>query len=60
MPAKIERKQYNNRHLVRPFSLSNVLCNTTDLIWRKGTPFEAMTSRNVPLSDEVFRAFRQL
>ena len=28
-----------------PFSLSDVLCNPTDLIWRKGTLFEAMTGR---------------
>ena len=27
------------------FSLSDVLCDPTDLIWRKGIPFEAMTGR---------------
>ena len=36
-----------------PFLLSfylapDVLCNPTDLIWRKGTPFEAMTGRTAP------------
>jgi hypothetical protein len=37
---------------------SDVLCDPTDLIWRKGTPFEAMTGRTAPSSDgllsEVF------
>ena len=27
------------------FSLTAVLCDPTDLIWRKGVPFEAMTGR---------------
>ena len=42
-------------------SLPNVLCDPTDLIWRKGTPFEAITGRTAPSSDgflaEVFRDF---
>ena len=46
------------------FSLPGVLCDLTDLIWRKGTPFEAMTSRTAPSSDgllaEVFWGFPQL
>ena len=33
------------------FSLPDVLCDPTDLIWRKGTPFEAMTGRTVTSSD---------
>ena len=28
-----------------------MLCDPTDLIWRKGTPFEAMTGRTDPSSD---------
>ena len=44
-------------------SLPDVLCDLTDLIWRKGTPFETMTGRTTPLSygllPEVFRGFPQ-
>ena len=40
------------------FSLTDVLCEPTNLIWRKGTPFETMTGRTAPSSDgllaEVF------
>ena len=47
-----------------PFYLPDVLCDPTDLIWRKGTPFEAMTGRTAPTSDgllaEVFWGFPQL
>ena len=43
------------------FSLPGVLCDLTDLIWRKGTSFEAMTGRTAPSSDgllaEVFWVF---
>ena len=43
------------------FSLPDVLCDPTNLIWRKGTPFEAMTGRTAPSSDgllvEVFWGF---
>ena len=43
------------------FSLPYVLCDPTDLIWRKWIPFEAMTSRTAPSSDgllaEVFEVF---
>ena len=38
-------------------SLPDVLCDPTDLIWRKGTPLEAMTGRTAPsdsLLAEVF------
>ena len=46
------------------FSLPDVLCDSTDLVWRKGTPFESMTDRTVPTSDgllaEVFWGFPQL
>ena len=34
--------------LIPPFSLPGMLCDPTDLIWRKGTPFEAMTGRTAP------------
>ena len=30
------------------FSLPDVLCDPIDLIWNKGTPFEAMTGRTAP------------
>ena len=33
------------------FSLPDVLCDPTDLIRRKWTPFEAMTDRTAPSSD---------
>ena len=33
------------------FSLPDVLCDPTDLIWRKGTLFEVMTGRTAPSSD---------
>ena len=50
-------------HIVRPF-LPDVLCDPTDLIWRKGIPFEAMIGRTAPSSDgllaEVFWGFPQL
>ena len=43
------------------FSLPDVPCDPTDLIWRKRTPFEAMTGRTAPSLDgllaEVFRVF---
>ena len=43
---------YNNPILSSfpSFSLPNVLCDPTDLIWRKGTPFEAMIGRTAPSS----------
>ena len=47
-----------------PSFLPDVLCNPTDSIWRKGTPFEEMTGRTAPSSDgllaEVFWGFPQL
>ena len=33
------------------FSLPDVLCDPTDLIWKKRTPFEEMTGRTAPSSD---------
>ena len=43
------------------FSLPGVLCDPTDIIWRKGTPLEAMTGRKAPSSDgflaEIFGIF---
>ena len=33
------------------FSLPDALYDPTDLIWRKGTPFEALTGRTDPSSD---------
>jgi hypothetical protein len=41
----------NRTHVDPSFSLYDVLCDPTDLIWRKGTPFEAMTGRKAPSSD---------
>ena len=50
--------------LIPSFSLPDVLCDPTDLILRKGTPFEAMTGRTAPSSDgllaEVFWGFPRL
>ena len=34
--------------LIPSFSLSDVLCDPTDLIWRKEAPFEAMTGLKSP------------
>ena len=46
------------------FSLPDVMCNLTDLIWRKGTSFEAMTGHTVPSSDglltEIFLSCKQM
>ena len=46
------------------FSLPDVLCDPTDLIWREGTPFEAITGLTAPSSDgllaEVYWGFPQL
>ena len=46
------------------FFLPDALRDPTDLIWRKGTPFEAMTGLTAPSSDgllaEVFWGFTQL
>ena len=60
---KMERKYLDNPFLLS-FSLPDVLWDNTDLIWRKGTPFEAMTCRTAPSSDgllaEVFWGFPQL
>ena len=40
------------------FLLPDMLRDPTDLTWRKGSPFEAMTGRTIPSSDgllaEVF------
>ena len=45
------------------FSIADVLCDPSDLIWKEGTPFEAMTGRTAPSSNcflaEVFRGFPQ-
>ena len=48
---KLHRKSSTILSLIPSFSLPDVLCNPTDLIWRKGTPFEAMTGRTAPSSD---------
>ena len=37
--------------------LSDVLCYPTDLIWRKGAPFEAMTGLTALLSDDLLLRF---
>ena len=45
------------------FSLPDLLCDPTELIWRKGTPFEAMIRRTTSSSGgllvEVIRGFTQ-
>ena len=50
--------------LIPSFSLPDVLCDPTDLIWRRGTPFEAITGRTATSSDgllaEVFWGFPRL
>ena len=47
-----------------PSFIPDVLCDPTDIIWRNGTPFEAMTGRTTPSSDgllaEVSRGFPQM
>ena len=70
VPATIHIKISDNTRkliilsLFPSFSLPDVLCDTTDLIWRKGTPFEAMTGRTVPSSGgllaKVFSGFPRL
>ena len=37
------------------FSLPHVLCDLADLIWKKGTLFEAMTDHTVSPSDILLR-----
>jgi hypothetical protein len=42
------------------FSLPDVLCDPTDLIWREGTPFEAMLGSTAFIDGllvEIFRGF---
>ena len=61
----IRARWYNiNKFSLNVHSLPDVLCNPTYLIWRKGTPFEAMTGHTAPSSDgllaEVFWGFPQL
>ena len=55
--------RYDDTHpvlsLIALFFLPDVLCDSTDLIWRKGTPFEAMTGRTAT-SSEVTSAVRQM
>ena len=50
--------------LIPSISLPDVQCAPSDLIWRKGTLFEAMTGRSATLSDgllaEVFWGVPQL
>ena len=46
--------------LIPSFSLPDVLCGPTDLIWRKGTSFEAMTGRIAPSSDGLLAEIRQM
>ena len=44
-------RSYSFLSLFPSFSLPAVLCDPTDLIWRKGTPFKAMTGCTASLSD---------
>ena len=39
------------------FSLPVGFCDPNDLIWRKGTPFEAITGRKAPSSDGLLPGF---
>ena len=39
--------------LIPSFSLPDVICDLTDIKWKKGTPFEAMNGRTTPSSDDV-------
>ena len=45
--------------LIPSFTLPDLLCDPTDLIWRQRTPFEAITGRTVPSQPlaEVFLGF---
>ena len=49
---------------IRNADFPDVLCDLTDLIWRKGTPFETMAVRTAPSPGDllavVFRGFPQL
>ena len=60
-PRLLNQPNYPVLSLIPSFSLSDVLCDPTDLIWRIGTPFEAMAGRTAPslhgLLAEVFWAF---
>ena len=45
------------------FFIPDLMCDSTDLIFKKGTPFEAMAGRTVFIDGllvEVFRGFPQL
>ena len=57
------KKTYPILSFFPSFSLPDVLCDSTDLIWRDGTPFDAMTGRKIfidYLLAEVYRDFPQL
>jgi hypothetical protein len=41
------------------FSIPDVLYDLADLIWRKETPFEAITARTAPLSHDILAEFFQ-
>ena len=42
---------------VLSFSSPDVLCDTTNFIWREGTPFEVMTSRTVSIDGLLAEVF---
>ena len=48
-----EQDSHPVRSFIPFFSFPHVLCDPTDLIWRKGTPFEAMTGRTAPSLDSL-------
>ena len=58
---KIMKFAWRNLWMAPYDSLPDVLCDPTDLIWRKGIPFEAMTGSTASSSDgllaEVFCGF---
>ena len=47
-------RMHHQSFQISPFLM---LCDPADLIWRKGTPFEAMTDRTAPSSDGLLARF---
>ena len=60
----IKQNYFLPRPLLLSFALPDALCDLTDLIWRKGTQFQAMTGCTDSSSDgllvEVFFGFSRL
>ena len=53
----------NTQKILLSLSFAKVVCDLTDLIWRQGTPFEAMTGRRAfidgPLA-EIFWCYPEI